>query len=270
MPFRGDDILKKSNRLNKGIYRVAVVVMNIVVYPAIISWTIVGIIIFPFGFVLCKVFTGWEGDRIMRHFVWIYGRGWLCIMSPFVRFRREGFKDNKISLPCIMVINHLSFFDTYCTGLLPFSNVAFTIRSWPFKMFWYAPFMRLANYLDLEAIGWDGAFEAGSRILSKSGSLLFYPEGHRSRDGRIQRFYSGPFKLAVETGFPILPLCITGTEVLLPPNRWWLQPAAICLRALHQVSPKEFTGETAHIDLRKHVKNLMTENLQEMRENLQK
>jgi hypothetical protein len=34
---------------------------------------------------------------------------------------------------------------------------------------------------------------------------------------------------------------------------------------LAPVSPKEFTGETAHADLRKHVKNLMTENLKEMR-----
>ena len=244
--------------------------MNVVAYPAIIVWTVVGIVVFPFCFILWKVSTRWENDRIMRHFVWIYGRGWLCIMSPFVRFRREGFKNKKIDLPCIMVINHLSFFDTYCMALLPVSNIAFTIRSWPFKMPWYAPFMRLANYLDLETIGWGGAFEAGSRILSGGGSLLFFPEGHRSKDGQIQRFYSGPFKLAVETGVSILPLCITGTEVLLPPNRWWLLPATICLRALPQVSPKEFTGETAHVDLRKHVKNLMTESLQEMRKNQKK
>ena len=83
--------------------------MNIVAYPAIVAWTLAGIIFFPFGFVLWKVLTGWEGDRIMRHFVWLYGRGWLGIMLPFVRFRREGFTNNRIDLPCIAVINHLSF-----------------------------------------------------------------------------------------------------------------------------------------------------------------
>jgi 1-acyl-sn-glycerol-3-phosphate acyltransferase len=265
LTFGGGDILKKRNKLNAGIYLVAACVMNIVEYPAMIALTLAGIIFFPFGFALWKVLTGWEGDRIMRHFVWIYGWGWLCIMSPFVRFRREGFTDNRIDLPCIVVINHLSFFDTYCMALLPFSNIAFTIRSWPFKMPWYAPFMRLAGYLDLEAIGWDGAFEGGSRILSKGAALLFFPEGHRSRDGQIQRFYSGPFKLAVETGIHIVPLCITGTDKLLPPGRWWLFPSRVRLRTLAPVSPKEFTGETAHADLRKHVKNLMTENLKEMR-----
>jgi 1-acyl-sn-glycerol-3-phosphate acyltransferase len=258
-------ILTAGSRLNKVIQIAAICIMNIVAYPLIIAWTLAGIILFPFLFILWKVLTGWKGDRIMRHFIWIYGRGWLGIMLPFVRFRREGLSGNMIDSPSIIVINHLSFFDTYCMALLPVSNIAFTIRAWPFKMPWYAPFMRLADYLDLETIGWDGAFDEGNRILSKGVSLLFFPEGHRSRDGQVHRFYSGPFKLAVETGAPILPLCITGTEKLLPPDRWWLLPSRISLRALAPVSPKAFTGETAHVDLRRHVKNLMTENLEEMR-----
>jgi 1-acyl-sn-glycerol-3-phosphate acyltransferase len=264
--FEGVGIPKQKNKMNAAIYFVAACVMNIVAYPAIVIWTLAGIIFFPFGFPLWKVLTGWEGDRIMRHFVWIYGRGWLGIMLPFARFRREGLTRSMIDTPCIMVINHLSFFDTYCMALLPISNIAFTIRSWPFKMPWYAPFMRLANYLDLETIGWEGTLEAGSRILLKGGSLLFFPEGHRSKDGQIQRFYSGPFKLAVETGVHIVPLCITGTDRLLPPNRWWFLPSTIRLRALTPVSPKDFTGEMAHVDLRRHVKNLMTQNLEEMRD----
>ena len=265
MTFEGDGIPKKRNKVNAGLYFAAVCVMNIVAYPAIIALTLAGIILFPFLFVFWKVFTGWKGDRIMRHFIWIYGRGWLFIMLPFVRFRREGLTRSMIDTSCIIVINHFSFFDTYCMALLPVSEIAFTIRAWPFKMPWYAPFMRLADYLDLETIGWDGAFQEGSRILAKGVSLLFFPEGHRSRDGQIQRFYSGPFKLAVETGVSILPLCIIGTDRLLPPNRWWLLPSKISLRALAPVSPKEFTGETAHVDLRRHVKNLMIENLEEMR-----
>jgi 1-acyl-sn-glycerol-3-phosphate acyltransferase len=239
--------------------------MNIFAYPAIIAWTIAGIIAFPFLFLLWKVFTGWKGDRIMRHFIWIYGRGWLLLMSPFVRFKREGFEGSRQYPPAIIVINHFSFFDTYCMGLLPFSNIAFTVRSWPFRMFWYAPFMRLADYLDLETIGWDGARGEGSRILSGGCSLLFFPEGHRSRNGKVQRFYSGPFRLAVETGAPILPLCIAGTDVLLPPNRWWFLPATVQLRALPLVSPQGFTGETAHVDLRKYVKELISTNVEEMK-----
>ena len=201
----------------------------------------------------------------MRHFIWIYGRAWLCLMFPFVRFKREHLKEHVNDSACILVINHFSFFDTYCMALLPISNIAFTIRAWPFRMPWYSPFMKLAGYLDLETIGWDGAFREGSCLLKRGVSVLFFPEGHRSRDGNVQRFYSGPFKLSVATGIPIVPLCITGTEKLLPPKRWWLFPSTVKLKALPPVSPALFTGEMAHVELRKHVKDLITKNVAAMR-----
>jgi len=171
-------------------------------------------------------------------------------------------------MPCIIVINHLSFFDTYCMGLLPVSDIAFAVRSWPFKkLFWYRPFMRLANYLDLEAIGWEGTLRDSRRVFERKGAILVFPEGHRSGDGKVQRFYSGPFRLAIETGVPILPLCITGTDVLLPPRRWWMMPATVCLSILPLVYPREFIGdgETAHINLRKHVRKIIAEQVEKMR-----
>jgi 1-acyl-sn-glycerol-3-phosphate acyltransferase len=64
--------------------------MNLIVFPSILLWTALGIILFPVGFVIWKITTRWDAARIMRQFVWIYGRGWLLIMAPFVRFKRVG------------------------------------------------------------------------------------------------------------------------------------------------------------------------------------
>lgn len=239
--------------------------MNIFVYPATVVLTIAGIFFFPLLFVAWKVVTRWNPGKIMRHFIWLYGRAWLLIMLPFVRFKREQLREHVAGSPCILVINHFSFFDTYCMALLPVSDIAFTIRAWPFRMPWYAPFMRLAGYLDLETVGWDGALEEGSKLLKQGVSLLFFPEGHRSKDGSIHRFYSGPFKLSIETGIPVVPLCISGTDKLLPPKRWWFLPCTIRLRALSPVSPASFTGATAHVELRKYVKTLIEMNVAEMR-----
>ena len=247
------------------LYGAIVVFMSIYAYAMVIALTITGIILFPLLFLIWRISTDWAADRIMRHFIWIYGRTWIGLMLPFIRIKREGFKGSTAGPPCILVVNHFSFFDTYFMALLPFYNVAFTVRSWPFKMLWFAPFMRLADYLDLETIGWEGTDGTGRRILSNGAALLFFPEGHRSKNGEIQRFYSGPFKLAIETGTPIMPLCISGTDRLLPPNRLWFEPATVGFRALPLVDPKDFQGETAHADMRKHVKKLMTENLEEMR-----
>jgi 1-acyl-sn-glycerol-3-phosphate acyltransferase len=239
-------------------------VMNLSIYPLLILLTIGGILLFPVLFVLVKILTRWENGRVMRLFIWWYGRGWIGINSPFVRFSREGFEKGKIPQPCILVSNHMSFFDIYCLALLPQSDATVAVRSWPFKMFWFAPFMHLAEYPNLERIGWEGAYRAGKNLFSRNGSLLFFPEGHRSRDGKLQRFFSGPFKLALETGVPVVPVCISGTEVLLPPGRWWMKPARVRLALLPPIDPAGFKGPLAHRELKKYTKRLMNEKLADM------
>jgi len=238
--------------------------MNFTVFPMLLMWTSIAIICAPFIFWIWKMITCWNTDRIIRHFVWLYGRGWLAIMAPFVRFKRLGFKTGKIKLPCILVVNHVSFFDTYCMTLLPFSNVAFAVRAWPFKLFWYAPFMHLARYLNVENMGWQKISQTTADIISKGGALLFFPEGHRSRDGQLQRFYSGAFKLAIQTGAKVVPLCLIGTDELLPPERWWLKPARVTLKALEPVDPKDFSGPSAHCRMRKAVRDMMSASLRQM------
>jgi 1-acyl-sn-glycerol-3-phosphate acyltransferase len=201
----------------------------------------------------------------MRFLVWIYGRGWLAIIFPFVRFRRFGFENLSNTLPCIFVVNHLSFFDTYFMALLPVSDVVFAVRAWPFKMVWYAPFMRLARYLDVETLRWQEVVNRSQKLIDRHCAILFFPEGHRSRDGKLGRFYSGGFKVSVETGVPMVPLCISGSNRLLPPGRWWLEPAKVSLKVLKPVDPSTFSGPTPHIEMRKTVKSMMAESLAEMR-----
>jgi 1-acyl-sn-glycerol-3-phosphate acyltransferase len=47
-------------------------------------------------------------------------------------------------------------------------------------------------------------------------SLAVFPEGTRTRDGRLQEFKGGTFKIAVKAGVPIVPVTIRGTFALLP------------------------------------------------------
>jgi 1-acyl-sn-glycerol-3-phosphate acyltransferase len=245
-------------------HAIAVVSTNLCVYPLLFLWTLFDFFCFPPLFLLWKLVTGWSTQRVMRFFTWLYGRGWLLLMSPFVRFEREGLEPEKFRAPAILVVNHLSFFDTYCMALLPHYDVVFAVRSWPFRMLFYRFFMRLAGYLDVESMSWTECLSAGRRALAQPALLLFFPEGHRSHHGRLQRFYSGAFRLATETGTPLIPLCLAGTDTLLPPGRWWLQPARIRLQALDPVDPADFPGPTGHIEMRKTVKQRMRQTLEDM------
>ena len=241
-----------------------ILLMNLTALPLILIWTAVGIFLFPALFFILKAATRWNAEQITRRLIWVYGRGWLAIMLPFIRSELIGIKQDKIKPPCIYVANHLSFFDIYCLAVLPSFNISIAIRNWPFKMYWYAPFMHMAGYLNIEKMRWEKFSESAAQILSKGGALLFFPEGHRSRDGQLQRFYSGAFKLAAETGVKIVPLCIKGTNAVLPPGRWWLKPAKVTIKALDPVDPKSYVGFSAHRLIRKNVKNMMIQSLNEM------
>ncbi len=239
--------------------------MNLWCYPALLLWTLIGIMFFPVVFGLCLVCLRMPADRVMRLFVWIYGRGWVVLMAPFVRFRREGMEQIELGQPCVFVVNHLSFFDTYCMALLPGYDVTFAVRSWPFKMFWYSGFMRLARYLDVEGSTWEETLSDCMSTFARGGTVLFFPEGHRSRDGELQRFYAGAFKIAVAAGVPLVPLCIEGTERLLPPGRTWFHPCTIRLRALEPIPTHAYSKVDGHMLLRKQVKEQMARTLATMR-----
>jgi len=252
--------------LAKTRYREAlsVVLMNLWIYPLLVVWTVLGVVIsFP-AIGLWKLVKGWPVARIMHLGVWLYGRGCLLICRPFVRLELKDVCLERLP-PGILVLNHYSFFDTYLTSVLPAYDAHICLRSWPFRMPWYALFMRMAGYIDLESLPWDQILAKARDVAEKGRYLVVFPEGHRSRTGSAGRFHSGAFKLATQLQVPILPLCVYGTHTLLPPGRWWFKPATVKLRLLEPVCPGDYCGDSPHIEMRKDVRRLMMEAVEQMR-----
>jgi 1-acyl-sn-glycerol-3-phosphate acyltransferase len=232
-------------------------VMNVWVPVLMLVETLAALTISPLLLVLWLPVTRWPLAKIMRHFIWLYGRVWLWIVAPFVRLKVVGADYTQRTQPCIYVANHLSFFDIFFLSAMPVFDVVVCLRSWPFRLAWYAPFMRLAEYVDVERLPWEQIVPRIERIIGRGRSVLFFPQGHRSRDGRLGRFYSGAFRLAVQLHLPIVPVCIQGTDRMLPPGRRWMAPAEVRLECLPPIDPAAFPGDLGHIKLCKHVKKLM-------------
>ncbi len=182
--------------------------MNAVVYPLLVLWTLLGMALFSPG--SAPLETGHPLAHRAHHapFHLDLRARLAAAHGPLRPLPAPGFRDSRPSSPVIFVVNHQSFFDTYCMGLLPVFDVTFAVRAWPFRMVWYRWFMRLAGYLDVESTRWEEIESAGRAVLDGGGHLLFFPEGHRSRDGRLQRFYNGAFHVAAASGRPVVPLCL--------------------------------------------------------------
>lgn len=248
--------------------RIMTSLMNLMVVPLIGVWTIVGVVIFPFGFLFMRLILRDSTALATRRCIWIYGRIWQMITSLFVRFVQPEIKSRPFDVPGIIVVNHRSFLDTYCMNMMPVSDICFAVRAWPFQIPIYNFFMRLAGYINIENYSWEKALSI-SRLNLKNGSfILFFPEGHRNYGEKLTRFYSGAFKMAIENQVPVIPICLTGTQDLLPPGRYFLKPAKIKMKILEPIFPKDFPGETGHIQLKKHVQAKMAECLMEMGKNV--
>ncbi len=75
--------------------------------------------------------------------------------------------------------------------------------------------------------------------------MLVFAEGRRSKDGRLQAFKRGPFYLAEETGAPIVPVVITGTERMMQKGSWAVTPGVARVRMLPAVWPSEYPSRDA-------------------------
>lgn len=68
--------------------------------------------------------------------------------------------------------------------------------------------------------------EAQDRI-ERGYSILLFPEGHRTRDGKVGPFRRGAFLMALRNGAPVVPLAVRGLHEVFPKGSWILRPGHI-------------------------------------------
>jgi 1-acyl-sn-glycerol-3-phosphate acyltransferase len=72
-------------------------------------------------------------------------------------------------------------------------------------------------------------FSWASALVSRGLSLIVFPEGTRSRDGRVGRFKGGSFYLALEAGLPVVPLSVIGSRHVMRKGRLATYPGRVRL-----------------------------------------
>jgi 1-acyl-sn-glycerol-3-phosphate acyltransferase len=109
------------------------------------------------------------------------------------------------------------------------------------------------------------ALMQSARYLRKGCSIVFFPEGTRSRNGEVLPFNEGPFQLAIRERVPILPLVVEGTGDALPRNTWLFGGARdIHLRILDPVPVDTWTTRQS-AELRDAVRQKIIDELDSLR-----
>jgi 1-acyl-sn-glycerol-3-phosphate acyltransferase len=93
-----------------------------------------------------------------------------------------------------------------------------------------APVMRQVQFVEVDRRDADGArasVERAARLLSEGLSFIAFPEGTRSRTGRLEPFKKGVFVMAIRGGVPIVPITIRGSRQVQPPGAYGIRPGTI-------------------------------------------
>jgi len=216
-------------------------------------------------FVLWSLFYDRQGfDGALRRVIFLYGCFTLAIFWPYIRSELSGRENQPKEGPVVYVVNHRSAADAYFSAAYALWQTIMFVRTWPFKIPVYGTFMKLSGYVDVEKISiFEFSRNQGKRLVQKKVSMLFFPEGHRSPDGKIYRFHSGAFFLACELNIPVVPVCISGTEKFLSRTNPAFKPAKVYIHVLPPVWPETFSGESQMYDMKKYVQRKMKEYLGE-------
>jgi len=148
--------------------------------------------------------------------------------------------------PYILVANHQSLLDilVVCTIRRQFKWVA---KDNLFLIPFLGWAMALAGYIRL-ARGRHGSiretYVQARRWLDRGMSVCFFPEGTRSRTGELGAFKNGAFKLALETGLPVVPIAIQGTYDAIQRGSWIFHPSSrMRVTVLPPIDPKPYAPD---------------------------
>jgi len=186
-------------------------------------------------------------------------RLWGNIMLPLVgaRVGYEGLENFHGLEPCVFVSNHQSNADIWVLAASLPMRTKFVAKHSLFRVPILGWAMRRAGFIPIDRGNRSLAIQslrvAADRIRSGR-SVLLFPEGTRSRDGRLKPFKRGSFHLAVQAGVPLIPVAISGTWELLPPGPWRVKPGPVTVRFLTPIDTVPYQPDR-HGELLDRVRN---------------
>ncbi len=203
---------------------------------ALISFVIT-FLVFYIPSMLCWLIPNPAGQDLFIRIARLWMRIWLPLVGCPIKVRgREHFKKGQA---CIVTCNHNSLMDIPLScPFIPGPNKTIAKSSFvkvPLFGFYYMKGAVLVNRKNEKSR--RESYNKMKAVLAKGMHMSVYPEGTRNRSGEpLKKFHDGAFRLAVETGCPIIPAILLNTQKVLPADKgFWFRPHALEIHFLAAV-----------------------------------
>ncbi len=172
--------------------------------------------------------------RVSAENVQIIPRYWAKLISRMVGMKvtLRGGDNLKAGQPYILAVNHQSQFDIF--ALQGYLDIDFRWLAkkelFAIPIFGYG--MKRAGYISVDRSSGRQALKslyAAADKIAAGASVVIFPEGTRSPDGKLQKFKSGGMVLAIKSGVPIVPVAICGTHGVMPKGKLLSRPGRVTI-----------------------------------------
>jgi glycerol-3-phosphate dehydrogenase (NAD(P)+) len=170
-------------------------------------------------------------EKGVNPFVYLLVR---ALFQPFFhiyfRMSRMGREHIPAEGPVIIASNHRSFLDPFVIATMARRPMYYVAKKELFRQRWLAWILNALGAFPVDRGAADvESIETAKAILARGDIVLIFPEGTRTRPGSLGRPRRGVGRLALETGAPVVPVAVIGTEAVR--RGWRIRPHKVRIRA---------------------------------------
>jgi 1-acyl-sn-glycerol-3-phosphate acyltransferase len=160
---------------------------------------------------------------------WVVRALFVPFFLVYFRLQRVGREHLPRSGPLLLAANHRSFLDPFVIGTLVRRPVYYMAKRELFEKRWQAWVLNALGAFPVDRGAGDGDAMATARaILARGDCVVVFPEGTRVRPGPLGDPRRGIGRLALETGAPVAPVAVIGTDAVR--RGWRIRPRKVRLR----------------------------------------
>jgi len=160
-----------------------------------------------------------------------------------VRVRVAGLDHLDSKAAYIFMSNHTSNLDPPVMVPLIYRPMSILAKKELFRIPLIGLVFRIGNLVPVDRSNREAAVESVKKaveVLRSGRSMVVYPEGTRSRNGRMLPFKKGPFHMAIESGVCIAPCTIIGTHDAWPKGKFRIKPMTVTAHFHPPIDPAQF------------------------------
>jgi len=160
-----------------------------------------------------------------------------------VRVRSVGHERLEDGRAYLFMSNHVSNLDPPIITRLIGRRIAIMTKLELFKIPWFGRAMRAADFVPVDRGDRRGALASvrdAVKVLHSGVGMMVFPEGTRSKDGKLLPFKLGPFHLAMDAGVPVVPITIVGSREAWAKGKMSLHAGEVVVHFHEPIDPKGF------------------------------